>query len=158
MKGLTKRQKEILVFIERYQEENGVSPSMRDIGSYFKISVKGAYDHVIALEKKKYILRERKKKIARNILINKDKLDFNLNSERINHWNELNKTTRIMEKFPKAKECIVCGNKNDIHRHHEDYNKPEKYLELCRKHHLLLHSWKKKLKKHGFILKIHEKK
>ena len=49
MKGLTERQKEIALFIEHYIDENGYSPSLRDIGNHFGFSPKAAYDHLRAL-------------------------------------------------------------------------------------------------------------
>ncbi len=55
MKTLTKRQNEILDFIRSYIQDNQYPPSIREIGRYFSISVKGAYDHVKALEKKQVI-------------------------------------------------------------------------------------------------------
>lgn len=55
MKALTKRQGEILDFIRNYIHENQYPPSIREIGRNFSISVKGAYDHVKALEKKEVI-------------------------------------------------------------------------------------------------------
>lgn len=55
MKGLTERQQEIAQFIERYFDENGYAPSLRDIGNHFGFSPKAAYDHLRALEKKNII-------------------------------------------------------------------------------------------------------
>ena len=52
MKGLTERQMEISLFIERYFDENGYAPSLRDIGNHFGFSPKAAYDHLRALERK----------------------------------------------------------------------------------------------------------
>jgi len=55
MKGLTERQQEIAQFIEKYFDENGYAPSLRDIGNHFGFSPKAAYDHLRALEKKNII-------------------------------------------------------------------------------------------------------
>jgi repressor LexA len=52
MKTLTSRQKEVLDFIASYHEEHAYPPTIREIAESFSISVKGAYDHVKALEKK----------------------------------------------------------------------------------------------------------
>ncbi len=52
MKGLTKRQQEVVEFIEDYIETNGFSPSVRNIADNFGFSPKAAYDHMIALKKK----------------------------------------------------------------------------------------------------------
>ena len=55
MKTLTSRQKEVLDFIASYHEEHAYPPTIREIAERFSISVKGAYDHVKALEKKGYL-------------------------------------------------------------------------------------------------------
>ncbi|QEN04809.1 repressor LexA [Thiospirochaeta perfilievii] len=55
MKGLTKRQEEILEYLKIFISDNKYPPAIRDVASHFKISVKGAYDHIKALEKKNAI-------------------------------------------------------------------------------------------------------
>ena len=55
MKELTKRQGEILDFIRSFIREHKYPPTIREIASSFEISVKGAYDHVKALKKKRQI-------------------------------------------------------------------------------------------------------
>jgi repressor LexA len=55
MKALTIRQKEILDFIKRYIARHKFPPTIREISQHFEISVKGAYDHVKAIEKKGYL-------------------------------------------------------------------------------------------------------
>jgi repressor LexA len=55
MKTLTVRQKEVLDFISSYIEEHAYPPTIREMAERFSISVKGAYDHVKALEKKGHI-------------------------------------------------------------------------------------------------------
>jgi repressor LexA len=55
MKNLTRRQQEILRFIESFIGSHKYPPTIREIASEFGISVKGAYDHVKALEKKNHI-------------------------------------------------------------------------------------------------------
>ncbi len=52
MKTLTSRQKEVLDFIASYHGQHAYPPTIREIAESFSISVKGAYDHVKALEKK----------------------------------------------------------------------------------------------------------
>jgi len=71
MKELTKRQTEILLFIEKYIKENGFSPSVREIAGYFKISAKGAYDHILALVKKGFITMQSGKPRTIRILAKK---------------------------------------------------------------------------------------
>jgi repressor LexA len=55
MKPLTRRQTEVLDFIRGYISGNKYPPTIREISDHFTISVKGAYDHVKALEKKEWI-------------------------------------------------------------------------------------------------------
>ena len=55
MKSLTRRQQEILHFIESFIAAHKYPPTIREIAAEFGISVKGAYDHVKALEKKNHI-------------------------------------------------------------------------------------------------------
>ena len=52
MKTLTPRQAEVLEFIASYHDLHAYPPTIREIADHFSISVKGAYDHVKALEKK----------------------------------------------------------------------------------------------------------
>jgi repressor LexA len=55
MNSLTRRQTEILDFIKGYIETHKYPPTIREISAQFLISVKGAYDHIKALERKEYI-------------------------------------------------------------------------------------------------------
>ncbi len=55
MKGLTKRQSEILEYLKDFIDENRYPPAIREVAANFSISVKGAYDHIKALEKKNVI-------------------------------------------------------------------------------------------------------
>ncbi|MCH7472946.1 hypothetical protein IIA79_08355, partial [bacterium] len=66
-KRVTEKQKLVLRFIADFIEENGYSPAIRDVSRFFKSSVKGAYDHVVALEKKALITRTRNR--SRSILL-----------------------------------------------------------------------------------------
>lgn len=52
MRKLTDRQKEILLFIEGYIQENKYPPTIREISVHFSMTVRGAYDHLRALKKK----------------------------------------------------------------------------------------------------------
>jgi repressor LexA len=52
MKTMTVRQQAVLDFIAGFLEEHAYPPTIREIADSFSISVKGAYDHVKALEKK----------------------------------------------------------------------------------------------------------
>lgn len=55
MKPMTRRQEEVLAFIAGFIRSNKYPPTIREISDNFSISVKGAYDHVKALEKKNVI-------------------------------------------------------------------------------------------------------
>lgn len=56
MKELTKRQEQVLQFIANFLDNHHYPPTIREIAKNFEISVKGAYDHVKALEKKEKII------------------------------------------------------------------------------------------------------
>jgi repressor LexA len=55
MRPITRRQQEVLDFIKSYISRSKYPPTIREISEHFTISVKGAYDHVKALEKKNVI-------------------------------------------------------------------------------------------------------
>ena len=55
MKQLTLRQQEVLDFIKYFVQNHNFPPTIREVAEKFKISVKGSYDHIKALEKKAYI-------------------------------------------------------------------------------------------------------
>jgi len=54
-KKLTVRQKEVIEFIEKFISENDFPPTLKEIGEYFKITLKGSFDHIKALQKKGFI-------------------------------------------------------------------------------------------------------
>jgi repressor LexA len=64
---LTDRQEQVLSFIINYIQTNERPPTIRDIALNFEFTVKGAYDHLLALEKKGWI--ERDTKHSRGIII-----------------------------------------------------------------------------------------
>lgn len=55
MKAITRRQSEVLEYIKSFIDDHHFPPTIREISEHFGISVKGAYDHVKALEKKRYL-------------------------------------------------------------------------------------------------------
>jgi repressor LexA len=57
-KKLTMRQQQVLDFITDYVRGAGYPPTVREIANAFDISSKGAYDHLVAIEKKEYIRRD----------------------------------------------------------------------------------------------------
>lgn len=52
MKGLTKRQIEVVEHIQRFISENAYPPTVRELATILQVSVKAAYDHIKALERK----------------------------------------------------------------------------------------------------------
>lgn len=76
MKGLTKRQSEILDYLKMFIDENRYPPAIREVAKYFNISVKGAYDHIKALEKKNAITCNTN--TSRSIGIVNDKEDLSI--------------------------------------------------------------------------------
>ena len=70
MKGLTERQRAILDFIAQFCEDNSYSPTVREIGQNFKISIRAVQDHLIALQKKGFIVQTQH--VSRSIRIIKD--------------------------------------------------------------------------------------
>jgi repressor LexA len=68
MKELTERQKAVLAFINSFIESHRYPPTIREIAERFSISVKGAYDHMKALEKKGSLRLEGNRSRALEIL------------------------------------------------------------------------------------------
>lgn len=52
---LTEKQLMVYNYIHEYRLKNGYSPSIRDVGKKFNISVKASSDHICALKRKGYI-------------------------------------------------------------------------------------------------------
>jgi len=67
---LTEKQDLIFRFIKESIKESGFPPTVREIGDQFNITVKGAYDHIKAIEKKGFIKTEQNK--SRAIVITDD--------------------------------------------------------------------------------------
>ncbi len=58
MKDLTRRQREVLDFIESYIQEKGFPPSVRDIAARFGlVSAAGVHKHIKALVKKQFLTK-----------------------------------------------------------------------------------------------------
>lgn len=62
MREMTARQREILGFIQRFVQEHGLPPTVREIGQRFRISPRAAFDHLRALERKGELRRRSTKK------------------------------------------------------------------------------------------------
>ena len=73
-KELTDKQQLILNFIKEEIKNSGFPPTVREIGDKFEITVKGAYDHMKAIEKKGFIKTEHNK--SRAIVIIDEELEI----------------------------------------------------------------------------------
>jgi repressor LexA len=62
---LTKKQNQMLQFIERHCESNGYPPTILEIGGYFKITIGTVQDHLEALRRKGYL--KQRPKTARGL-------------------------------------------------------------------------------------------
>jgi repressor LexA len=71
MRELTLRQQEVLDFLKDYIEKNSYPPTVRETAKAFSISVKGAYDHIKALEKKGFIRLQENRSRAMEVLSKK---------------------------------------------------------------------------------------
>ena len=68
-RGLTRRQAEILTFIQRFSETHGYPPSVREIGRALGLtSSSTVHSHLAALEKKGYLHRDPSKPRALEVL------------------------------------------------------------------------------------------
>jgi repressor LexA len=78
MKGLTQRQHEVFDFIREFIRLNRYPPTIREIATNFRFSVKGSYDHVKALEKKGFLRchenRSRAIEVVRDAEADKDEV------------------------------------------------------------------------------------
>ncbi|MFP4330963.1 MAG: transcriptional repressor LexA [Alkalispirochaetaceae bacterium] len=72
MKSMTQRQRQILDYIKGYVTTHGFPPTIREISEEFGISVKGAYDHVKALERKEAIRCNNNRSRAIEVLDGRD--------------------------------------------------------------------------------------
>ena len=71
-RDLTDKQQMIFEFIREEINDSRLPPTVREIGDRFGITVKGAYDHLKAIEKKGYIRTEQNKSRAIVILNDSD--------------------------------------------------------------------------------------
>jgi repressor LexA len=65
---MTLKQERIFEFIRNHLQDTGYPPTVREIGTAFGISEKGAHDHLNAIEKKGYIRRTPRKPRAIEVL------------------------------------------------------------------------------------------
>lgn len=52
MRELTSRQRDVLEFIRTFSAQHGVPPTVREIGTRFRVTPRAAFDHLRALERK----------------------------------------------------------------------------------------------------------
>lgn len=60
MKDLTEKQRQVLEFIEEFQEREGMAPTVSEISEFFGIKSSTAFAHLKALERKKELSRSSK--------------------------------------------------------------------------------------------------
>lgn len=58
MVGLTNKQQQVLAYIQKTVPKAGYPPTIREIASHLKVTVRSAHQHVIALERKGAIKRQ----------------------------------------------------------------------------------------------------
>ena len=68
MKGLTEKQRQVLEFIESFEETNGMAPTVYEIAENFSVKTSTIFSHLRALQRKKYLSRSSK---ARSIMVTK---------------------------------------------------------------------------------------
>jgi len=59
MRELTKKQARILEFVQKFLKDRGYPPTIREIGSNFRIGPRAAKEHLDAIEKKGFISRKK---------------------------------------------------------------------------------------------------
>jgi repressor LexA len=59
MQGLTSKQAQVLAYIQRWVQRTGQAPSYRAIAAHLGVTVRAAYQHVHALERKGVLARAR---------------------------------------------------------------------------------------------------
>ena len=68
-RDLTDKQQKIYEYIRSRIQDSGIPPTVREIGDHFGITVKGAYDHLKAIEKKGFIKCEQNKSRSIELLV-----------------------------------------------------------------------------------------
>ncbi len=68
MREITERQKEVLVFISNFTDENSYPPTVREISNHFQISIRAIQDHILALEKKGYLAQSQNRSRSFRVL------------------------------------------------------------------------------------------
>lgn len=71
-RDLTDKQQKIYEYIRSRIHDSGIPPTVREIGDNFNITVKGAYDHLKAIEKKGFIRCEQNKSRSIELLMDEE--------------------------------------------------------------------------------------
>lgn len=74
MREITDRQREVLTFISKFQEENSYPPTVREISEHFGISLRAVQDHITALQKKGFLSQCQKRSRSIKVLDSAPKL------------------------------------------------------------------------------------
>lgn len=110
--GLTKRQSDILSYVKKVIQENGIPPTISEICNSFNFrSTNGVHQHLKALEKKGYISKLNKGCSRGIILLKSDEstYDSNINSSNIK------KLTIIGNGEAQKPHSVFLSNKGFIH-------------------------------------------
>lgn len=75
MKGITERQKEVLLFISEYSEVNSYPPTVREISEHFKISLHAVQGHIQALGKKGFLELTQKRSRSMKVITDEKSLN-----------------------------------------------------------------------------------
>lgn len=78
MKGLTKKQRELLAFIEKFSNNEGMAPTVYEIADEFGIKTSTVFAHLQALQKKGFLTRSSK---ARSISLSSNVSNLQNESE-----------------------------------------------------------------------------
>ncbi len=126
MKQLTERQQEILAFLTGFIEKNAYPPTVRETAKAFSISIKGAYDHMKALEKKGAIKLQENRSRAIEIVARKEADDATISEIPIlgniaagnpilaeENWTG---TLRLPAEFVRAGKCFALKVQGDSMR------------------------------------------
>jgi repressor LexA len=111
--GLTKRQSDILSFVKKVIQDNGIPPTITEICHWFNFSsTNGVHQHLKALEKKGYIKKLNKGASRGIILLKSDEtqsIEDNIASENIK------KLTIIGNGKAQKPHSVFMSNKGTIH-------------------------------------------
>lgn len=83
MKQITERQKEVLMFIADFTEQNVYPPTVREISDHFGISLRAVQDHLAALQKKGYLSTEQKRSRSIRVLVDERQKESKVFMEKV---------------------------------------------------------------------------